>query len=120
MWWLGYYPIVVREHEIGARPHFQKKNGQTEVDFKKQMTNVFDLIGSKLVPGGLICIVVGRSIISGRTIDNSALLQAIAKEQGLALAANISRDIYASRKSFNLKYGRIKKENILIFQKDFS
>lgn len=118
MWWLGYDPIAVREHEIGARPHYQKKNGQTEVDFYEQMKYVFGLINSRLIENGYLCIVVGRSIISGRVIDNNALMRSIGAESSLTLVADISRDIAATRKSFNLKYGRIKKESILVFQKE--
>lgn len=118
MWWLGYDPIEVRTYEIGARPHYQKKNGQTEKDFYRQMDSVFDILTSCLVLDGHICFVVGRSIISGRVINNSELIQDIGEKHDLKLVADITREIAATKKSFNLKYGKIKEENILIFRKD--
>lgn len=118
MWWLGYDPIEVRTYEIGARPHYQKKNGQTEKDFYCQMNSVFDTLTDCLVVDGHICFVVGRSIISGRVIDNAALIQDIGEKHDLTLVADITREIAATKKSFNLKYGKIKEENILVFRKD--
>ena len=118
MWWLGYDPIEVRTYEIGARPHYQKKNGQTEKDFYRQMNRVFDVLSDCLIVDGHICFVVGRSIISGRVIDNAELIQDIGQNHGLTLVADITREIAATKKSFNLKYGKIKEENILIFRKD--
>lgn len=117
MWWLGYDPIKVREVEIGARPHYQKKNGQTEDDFRKQMGNVFDLLRRKISFGGHACFVIGRSIIKGKVIDNAALLSSLAQDYGFHRVANIERNISLARKSFNLKYGKIKTENILIFRR---
>ena len=118
MWWLGFDPIEVRTYEIGARPHFQKKNGQTEKDFYRQMNCVFDTLSECLVMNGHICFVVGRSIISGRVIDNAELIKNIGAKHDLVLVADIKREIAATKKSFNLKYGKIKEESILIFRKD--
>jgi len=117
MWWLGYDPIDVREHEIGARPHFQKKNGQTEEDFYNQMASVFDLFGQVVVPSGHVCIVIGRSIIRGKEIDNALLIRDMAEKRAFKIVADIERTIAPTKKSFNLKYGKIKTENILIFRK---
>lgn len=117
MWWLGFDPIQVRTLEIGARPHFQKKNGQTEEDFRTQMSKVFDLFSEVLNYNAHVCFVVGRSIIKGRIIDNADLIQNVALEHNMKCVANIEREIIPTKKSFNLKYGRIKRENILIFRK---
>ena len=118
MWWLGFDPIEVRTYEIGARPHYQKKNGQTAEDFRKQMSSVFDLLAEILVVGGHVCFVVGRSIIKGTVVDNTELICGVACEHGLIKIANIEREIACVKKSFNLKYGKIKTESILIFRKD--
>lgn len=118
MWWLGFDPIQVRTFEIGARPHYQKKNGQTEDDFRKQMSGVFDLLSDVLIPSGHVCFVVGRSVIKGRIVDNVELIRGVAEEHNMILVANIEREIASTKKSFNLKYGKIKTENILIFRKD--
>ena len=118
MWWLGYNPIDVRESEIGCRPHYQKKNGETEADFTRQMESVFELIIKCLVDGGHICFVIGRSIIKGRVIDNAQIIKAIGEKFNLTLVAEIEREISATKKSFNLKYGKIKTETIIILRKD--
>lgn len=118
MWWLGYDPINVRSYEIGARPHYQKKNGQTEIDFASQMNSVFELFDHCVVAGGIVCVIIGRSIIKGRYIDNAKIITDLALNRKYSLAANIEREIPSSRKSFNLSYGKINKENILIFRKD--
>lgn len=117
MWWLGFDPIKVRTYEIGARPHYMKKNGQTEVDFYNQMDKVFDLSCNCLIAEGHICFVIGRSIIKGREINNAELITDIAKKHGLVLVADIEREIASTRKSFNLSYGKIKTENVLIYRK---
>lgn len=118
MWWLGFDPIKVRTYEIGARPHYQKKDGQTAEDFRKQMSNVFDLLTEILIVGGHVCFVVGRSIIKGTVVDNAKLICDVADEHGLTKVADIEREIASVKKSFNLKYGKIKTESILIFIKD--
>lgn len=117
MWWLGYDPISVRSFEIGARPHYQKKNGQTEKDFADQMSRVFSLFKEIVVEDGHICIVIGRSIIKGREIDNAELMSQTAKEHGFELLAKIPREIASTRKSFNLSYGKITTEHIMIFRR---
>lgn len=117
MWWLGYDPITVRSLEIGARPHYQKKNGHTEKDFEEQLSQVFSLFDRVVVAGGHICIVIGRSIIKGREIDNAALMTKIAQVHGYTPIAKIPRVIASTRKSFNLSYGRITTEHIMIFKR---
>src|SRR5581483_2858175 len=45
MYWLGLEdPVSVRELEIGARPHYFKRNHQTEDDFERQMGTCFRLL----------------------------------------------------------------------------
>lgn len=118
MWWLGLDPINVRTYEIGCRPKYHKKNGETEVDFYNQMDVVFKLFNEVLEPQGHIGFVVGRSIIRGKVIDNTKLISDVAKKRGFVLCADIQRNIAATKKSFNLKYGKINTEDILVFRKD--
>ena len=117
MWWLGYDPIHVRELEIGARPHYQKKNGQTEEDFKQQMNSVFDLFDEVVVKGGHVCIVVGRSIIKKKYVNNAQIIADLGEKHGYSFVANIVRDISSNRKSFNPSFAKINKENILVFRR---
>lgn len=118
MWWLGLDPINVRTYEIGCRPKYHKKNGETEVNFYNQMDKVFDLFVDALESQGHIGFVVGRSIIRGKEIDNTKLISEVAKNKRLVLCADIKRNIASTKKSFNLKYGKINTEDILIFRKD--
>lgn len=116
MYWLGYDPISVKNSEIGARAHFFKKEHHTKKDFENQMEKTFSLLKSVIVPKAFICFVVGRSIIHGNIIDNASIIEDIAHKKKLTHIVTIPRSINMSRKSFNLSYGKIKKEEILIFQ----
>ena len=116
MWWLGYDPIEVRAHEIGARPHFFKKNHQTEDDFSRQMALVFGLFREVLVSGGHACFVIGRSKIHGRLIDNASLLCDAAAAHRMPLVYQRERVIRSDRKSFNLAHAKIKTETLLVFR----
>jgi DNA modification methylase len=116
MYWLGLTePTEIREVEIGARPHYFKKNHQTEVDFERQMGVVFRLLSRVMRPGGYACFVVGRSIIHTREIDNEALLERAATPHGFRKHGGIQRTIAANRKSFNLSHGTINREGVLVF-----
>lgn len=116
MYWLGMDPIAVRALEIGARPHYFKKNPHTPTDFARHMTSVFSLLASVMVRGGHACFQVGDSVIRGQVIDNTALLCSAAKQLGFCLVASMTRDIPTSRKTFNPSHGRIKEEDVLVFR----
>lgn len=118
MWWLGYDPLYVKEREIGARPHYFKKNPMSPEDFQDQMEIVFSLLNKVCVKDAYACFVIGDSKIHGEIIDNTALLINAAKEQGFQMITVLDRNISLSRKSFNLSNSRLKKENIVIFKKD--
>jgi site-specific DNA-methyltransferase (cytosine-N4-specific) len=116
MYWLGLEdPVSVREAEIGARPHYFKRNHQTEDDFERQMGTCFRLLARVMNPGAYACFVVGRSIIHGREIDNEALLERAAAPHGFRKVGSVRRTIAAKRKSFNLYHATINREGILVF-----
>lgn len=117
MYWLGMDPIAVRNREIGARPHYFKKNHQTETDFANQMSVLFSLLADLLLPGRYACFVVGRSVIHGRTIDNVALLAAAAASEGFNYVGSANRTIARNRKSFNLSHAGIEQETIVVFER---
>ncbi len=117
MYWLDHDPLPVREAEIGARPHFFKADPHTPSHFQGQMRRVLEPGVGRLVSGGWLCVVVGRSRIHGQIIDNAAIVSAVADSLGLDKEADIVREIAASRKSFNLSHARIKTENVLVFRK---
>lgn len=118
MWWLGYDAEAVKKEEIGARAHYYKKNSQTPEDFKMQMDILFNTLNEVVVKGGYICVVIGRSIIHGEVIDNASMIEEIADKYKMTMVSNITREIASSRKSFNLAHAKIKKESLLIFQKN--
>ena len=117
MWWLGYDPLFVKEKEIGARPHYFKKNHQTPDDFRLQMVKVFELLKKVCIENSYACFVIGDSKIHGEIIDNTELLCMAAEASNFETVAILNRDILLSRKSFNLANSRLKSENIIVFQK---
>ena len=116
MYWLGMDPISVREREIGARPHYFKKNPHTAADFERQMGNVFRLLSSVMTRNGHVCFQIGSSIIRGKEIDNAMLLHNAARKNGFELATTMKRKIPNQKKSFNPSHARIKSETILVFR----
>ena len=115
MYWLGMDPVAVREKEIGARPHYFKKNHQDERDFEQQMSKCFSLLAGIMKKGAKACFLIGRSIIHGRVIDNVALLQRAAEPHGFATEGIVERRIPNTRKTFNPAYGKIKREHLIVF-----
>ncbi len=114
MYWLGMDPLAVRAREIGARPHFFKKNHQNEHDFEKQMRTTFALLFHVMKPHAKACFLVGRSIIHGRIIDNVALLERAAEGYFIS-SGMVSRSIRKTRKAFNLAHAKIDTEYLIIF-----
>lgn len=117
MWWLGNNPLYVKDHEIGARPHYFKKNHQTPEDFRDQMAKVFSLLKEICIDKSYACFVLGASKIHGKIIDNTGLLCDAAAASKFEAVAILNRDIDLSRKAFNLTNSRLKTENLVVFQK---
>ena len=115
MYWLGINPIEVRQFEIGARPHYFKKNHQDESDFERQMSTCFKLLSKKMLLGAKACFLVGRSIIHGRIIDNASLLQRAAQQHGFVVQEIIERRIPTTRKAFNPAHSKINQEHLIVF-----
>jgi len=115
MYWLGMDPTAVRDREIGARPHYFKKDAQDETDFEKQMHTCFRLLAQVMLPEAKVCFLVGRSIIHGRVINNVALLQRAAEHAGFAVEGIVSRNIPVTRKAFNPAHSKINREHIMVF-----
>jgi len=118
MYWLGFDAVAVREAEIGARPHYSKKNGLTEVDFARQMGEVFDELARVSRPGAKTVVVVGDSVIGGRQIDNGTLLSDVATSSGFTVDYQGARDIAMTRSSFNRAHSRGRRtEHVLVFSR---
>jgi DNA modification methylase len=117
MFWLGYDPIPVRESEIGARPHYCKSNGMTEVDFEVQMNEVFHGLARALRKSAPVVVVIGDSTIGGRRIDNGELLGRVGDANGFELGAHVIRPIAMSRSSFNRAHSRGRRdEHVMLFR----
>lgn len=117
MYWLGMDPIAVREAEIGARPHYFKRQPHTPADFHRQLSTVFRLIHSVMITDGHVCFQVGNSVIRGEHIDNAKIVRSAAGEHKFVEELAVSRSIPASRKTFNPRTSRILQEQILVFRK---
>ncbi len=118
MYWLGLAdPTEVREHEIGARPHYQGSNPRDESDFEERMESVFSLLREITTENATVSFIVGRSIIQGKEVDNGKLLERAANSEGFYTADFASRSIPSNTKSFNPGYSKIKDEKILTFKK---
>ena len=118
MHWLGEDPLAVRRSEIGARPHYFKRDPATADDFRRQMARCFGLFREVTVPGAIACVVIGRSIIRGEVIDNAALLRRAAHSHGFDVVASAERTIPRARKASNPSHGNITSEQILVFKRD--
>ena len=118
MYWLGEDPLAVRRTEIGARPNYFRKNPATPEDFQRQMSSCFALFRKVTLSLSLVCIVIGRSMIRGKIIDNAEILRSAARHHGFHAIAAASRRIPTTRKSFNPAHGAIDSETILVFLKN--
>jgi hypothetical protein len=117
MWWLGYDPLLVKHHEIGARAHFFSKKRKKKEDFQIQMSHVFALLREVMQKGAYCCFVAGDSKIHGRVVDNAKALSDAAALYEFKLVFRSERSINQNRKSFNLHYARIKREHVLVWER---
>lgn len=116
MWWLGFDPINVKEHEIGARAHFFKKNHHKGEDFSTQMEKLFKNVSPLMMPDAYAVFVVGRSIIHGKEYANHEIIAEAGKKHNFLHVETLTREMNNSRKSFNLTHANIKQEFIVVLQ----
>lgn len=120
MYWLGEDPLAVRTAEIGARPHYFRRNPESPEDFRRQMSHCFGLFREVTLSHALVCIVIGRSIIRGKVIDNAALIRSAANEHGFLHIASTTRRIPTTKKAFNPVHSTINAETLLVFRRECS
>jgi site-specific DNA-methyltransferase (cytosine-N4-specific) len=119
MYWLGFDPVLVRGSELGARPHYCKPNGLDEHDFAGQVADVFDGLARCLTPLAPVVVVIGDSVIGGRSINNGQLLVDVATTKGYTLDAWATRAIRQGRSSFNRAHSRGRRtEHVLLLRRD--
>lgn len=117
MWWLGYDAEKVKIDEIGARPHYFKKDHQTANDFINQMDTLFKFLHDNSESGAYTVFIIGRSKIHGEIINNELIMENAGIKSGFRHITTMKRNVKSSRKSFNLSHARIKEEFIVIHQK---
>ena len=117
MWWLGFDPLSVKDSEIGARAHFFGGKRHTAQDFVRQMECLSGTLSDVVVPGGHVCVVVGRSRIHGVDIDNGNLIGTALGNNGFEPVFNGTRAIRPTSKSFNLSHANIKSESLIVFRR---
>lgn len=117
MYWLGFDPVLIRASELGARPHYCKPNGLNEHDFAGQMADVFDGLAGCLKPQAPVVVVIGDSVIGGRSINNGQLLIDVATTNGYTLDVWAKRSIRQGRSSFNRAHSRGRRtEHVLLLR----
>jgi DNA modification methylase len=117
--WLGHDPEVFKRIEIGSHRKYSSKgiSRATEKTFLTELETIFQWLRPRLRDRRYACFVIGDSTLSGGRIDNAALISSAASTVGFREVARLNRSICANKKAFNPKIGKIKTENILIFQK---
>ena len=117
--WLGYDVDRFKTVELGSHRKFSARgpNRETPQTFRQDFQRIFRWLHSRLRDQRYACFVIGDSTIGGERIDNAALLEAAGKSAGFRKAAQIERTLALTRKAFNPKIGKIKKEHVLILQK---
>lgn len=118
MLWLGMDQPAFKREEIGSHRKYSSKgkNGATVETFRKEMTTIFEWLGTHLRRDRYACFVVGNSTIRGETINNADLISDVAGRVGFCEVGRLGREMQVSKKSFNPKHGRIKTEDIVILQ----
>lgn len=117
MYWLGYDPLPVRRHEIGARPHYVSSKGDTVHDYSAQMADAFRGISKHLISGAYIAAVVSSDCrIRGKVHDVPVLLEESLIQTGYEPVARVLRTIPRARKAFNPKIGSIESETLLFMR----
>lgn len=114
--WLGMNPKELRKKEIGAHADYSKKNGPDEFDFMKDMEKCFLNTSKILNKNSYFVLIIGNSILKGRTIHNNEVLKQSALKTPFRYIDEFSRTLKLTKKSFNPVIGNIKTEKILIFE----
>ena len=116
LFWLDMNPFDLKKNEIGAHAHYSKPNGLDEFDFQKDMETCFLKISEILKPNKYFALVIGDSILKGRSIQNNAILKQASRETPFTFEIEVERNLNLQKKSFNPRIGKIKTEKIMIFK----
>jgi site-specific DNA-methyltransferase (cytosine-N4-specific) len=116
LFWLGMNPHQLRKSEIGAHADYSKKNGPNEFDFMLDMEKCFNNTSKILKRGSYFVLVIGDSILKGRSIKNNEVLKQAAQNTNFSFVIEFQRKLNLRKKSFNPEIGNIKTEKIMVFQ----
>lgn len=118
MIWLGMDQLDFKKREIGSHRKFSSKgkSGASIETFRTEMRSVLGWLHRVVRPGGLVCLVVGNSIIRGRTYDNADVLRQAAASTGFVEVVRLNRNLKDTSKAFNPRIGKIKTERIVVLQ----
>ncbi|MBI2593751.1 hypothetical protein HYW44_03850 [Candidatus Daviesbacteria bacterium] len=116
MFWLGLDPLWSREREIGARPFYSGTGKKNEFDFQNDLVSIFQNLHEITKPNALQFWVVGDSVIKGRLIDNTKIVENACDLTGWKVIEKMQRIVDRKRSSFQ-GIGRLGIEHILVVQK---
>lgn len=117
MYWLGFDPVHVREHEIGARPHYASENGNSIRDFLQEMAAVFRGISKHLTAGAYVAVLISSKCrIRGQVFDLPTLLENTLADVSYVPLTRMQRTIPRTRKAFNPEIGSIESETLLFMR----
>jgi len=118
MVWLGMDQPRFKREEIGSHRKYSRKVPTEDKirTFRQEMLCMFDWLRSHLRQGRYAAFVIGDSIVDGKVVDNADILAETASQHGFREAARIDRTILSTKKAFNPKIGKIRKEQVLILQ----
>jgi hypothetical protein len=112
LFWLGYDPRPLKHSEIGA--HLRYLDSDV---WQEDMRLSLRAASSRLRNGAYCVVLVGDGIVRGELVRSGDLLWELAPDTGLTPIWRATRPISQTKRAFNLSDSRLKKEDILVFQK---
>jgi site-specific DNA-methyltransferase (cytosine-N4-specific) len=118
MLWLDMDQPTFKKSEIGSHRKFSSptKNAATIDTFKAEMESVFLWLKGTVRRNCYACFIVGNSTIRGQRFDNAQVLKEAARKASWTEIARWQRNMKDTRKAFNPAIGKIKTEQIVIFE----
>jgi len=118
MLWLDMDQPAFKQQEIGSHRKYSAKgpNAATPDTFRAELGTLLSWVSLHLRPGRHACIVIGDSVVKGKTVKNDDLLADAARSSGFKVESNITRRLQDTKKYFNPAIGRIKNEHIVILR----
>lgn len=118
MLWLDMDQPTFKKSEIGSHRKFSSpsKNAATIDTFRAEMESVFLWLRDTVRRNRHACFIIGDSTIRGQRFDNAHVLREAAHEAGWTQVARWQRNMKDTSKAFNPAIGKIKTEQIVIFE----